>query len=214
MPKKLIQTAFRQICEAVQTLHSQGIAHLDLHPENIYLDQDLQAYLAHFGCAFVSTTSPRKRRVSQRRFQAEPMLGRRGSLSYSSVEMFESPDFYDPYRSDVYSLGALLHYMATGEAPHIERQVLDCSPERDLDVYSSRFPSSAVYELVGHLMRADPLDRPSLSEILDHPVLNVRRRRANSVSLPFRRGVCTNKSSQRSGWKGSWQSIRDMAAAL
>merc|ERR1712110_435833 len=209
MPKKMIPTVFRQVCEAVQTLHKQGIAHLDLHPENIYLSPDLQAFLGHLGCAFVS--SPRKRRASKR--QAEPMLGRRGSLSYSSVEMFESPESYDPYRSDMYSLGALLHYMSTGAAPHITRHVVDCSPERDLEGYISRFPSNAIYELVELLVSADPSARPSLKYVLEHPVLTTNRRRSHSLSLPFRGVSQTIKASAKSGWKNrSWQSIRERAA--
>lgn len=50
---------FIQIADAVSYIHSHGVAHLDIKPENIFIDENYNAILADFGCC--ETAEARKR---------------------------------------------------------------------------------------------------------------------------------------------------------
>jgi BR serine/threonine kinase len=84
---------FRQICLAVEYLHSHGICHRDLKPENILLDTHHRIKLADLGFA-----------RWMRRNIADTSCG---SPHYAAPEVIGGVQ-YDGRRADIWSLGVVL----------------------------------------------------------------------------------------------------------
>ena len=101
------------IADALQSLHGQDVVHLDLKPENVMLRPSGEAVLLDFG--FARHAHYPDLLGEERHFAA-------GSAAYVSPEQLKD-DRSDP-RSDLYSLGALLYELATGEPPFGEPTTL------------------------------------------------------------------------------------------
>ncbi len=100
----------REICEALDYMHREGVIHRDLTPSNIMLDEDGHVYLADFGLALLRD------------------IGTKG-------EIFGSPHYIAPEQaissadavpqSDLYAVGVILFEMFTGELPFDAQEPLD-----------------------------------------------------------------------------------------
>ena len=92
-----------QLVGALAAAHSQGIVHRELTPANILLTSDGRAIISGFG---------------QAKAAQDPRLTQKGavvgSLFYMSPEQVKGGEQVDA-RSDVYSLGAVLFEMVTGQ---------------------------------------------------------------------------------------------------
>lgn len=96
------------IAKAVQFAHRNLIIHRDLKPNNVLVTENGQVRLLDFGIAKMlepNTDSADLTKVTQR--PATP--------AYSSPEMLRGEPV--DITSDVYSLGALMHVLLTGQAP-------------------------------------------------------------------------------------------------
>jgi serine/threonine-protein kinase len=109
-----VQRAVRvlcQLCDALSAVHAAGIVHRDLKPENIFLIQrdgepDFVKVLDFGVCKFndaqgVSLTA------------SGDMVGTPLFMAPEQVENLRDID----HRTDVYALGAILHFLLTGLAP-------------------------------------------------------------------------------------------------
>jgi serine/threonine protein kinase len=89
----------RHLCRGLSHLHGRGLIHRDISPENVWLDERLVAHLGDFDSAVVTGTDVGQLPIT--------------TGSYASPEELAG----DPVdeRSDLYSLGGVLHVAATGE---------------------------------------------------------------------------------------------------
>lgn len=107
-----------QVAWALEAAHAAGIVHRDIKPENIMLRPDGFVKVLDFGIAKLNSQPPKIRDVRQDvtvdRLQTAPgML--MGTVKYMSPEQLRELPI-DP-RSDIWSLGVVLHEMVTGYTP-------------------------------------------------------------------------------------------------
>ena len=92
------------ICEAVDHAHRHGVVHRDLKPANILVDDAGRARILDFGVAKLVGSDP-------------DMPDLVGTMGYMSPEQLRGERAVDG-RTDVYSLGVILHEITTGQRPY------------------------------------------------------------------------------------------------
>jgi serine/threonine-protein kinase len=100
-PDKAVEIA-RKLCAGLAAAHEKGVLHRDLKPANIMLDSQGQVRIMDFGLAAA----------------ADAIAGgdiRSGTPAYMAPEQKEGREV--TVRSDIYSLGLVLHEIVTGKKP-------------------------------------------------------------------------------------------------
>lgn len=97
----------RSILQGLAAAHAAGVLHRDLKPANVMLGRDGRVLLMDFGIAHALESEDRDRRTKN---------GLVGTPLYMSPEQVEGARDLDG-RSDLYSLGLMVHEMATREVP-------------------------------------------------------------------------------------------------
>jgi serine/threonine protein kinase/tetratricopeptide (TPR) repeat protein len=99
-----------QIAGAVAAAHQNGVIHRDLKPENIFLTKECGVKVLDFGLARMAVIATDE---STQSVEQQGTLV--GTLAYMAPEQIDPG--VDDERSDIYSLGAVLYVMATGQRP-------------------------------------------------------------------------------------------------
>jgi len=158
-----------QICRALAAAHREGIIHRDLKPENIYLvTRDGTADVVKvldFGIA--KTTEAEAAR--ERRLTSPGMA--MGTPEYMSPE--QAAGRPADARCDVYSVGAIMYEMVTGEPPYSGDNFMEIlNKKATLDPrppYLVRTElASQVSDLVMASMARNPTHRPQTMEALEY----------------------------------------------
>ncbi|KAG9072156.1 polo-like kinase 3 [Linnemannia hyalina] len=98
----------RQILEGLHAIHSKGIIHRDMKPENILVASGMTLKIADFGWGL---RKPKKGK------QSVPVTGRAGSLGYAAPESFFNGEHDFPL--DIFATGIIFIYIMTGTKPRI-----------------------------------------------------------------------------------------------
>ena len=94
----------REVASALSAMHSHRMNHLDVKPENILMSEEGKAVLIDFGAAHKFSNDD----------EASSLLAiTRGG--FSPIEIGQIKDFSPS--TDIYSLGATLYWLLTGEEP-------------------------------------------------------------------------------------------------
>jgi serine/threonine-protein kinase len=142
-----------KVCDALVYLHSRGITHRDLKPQNIMVCTDGSLRLFDFGIARVEKA---------RRLTFVGLTPALGTPDYISPEQVRGKR--GDHRSDIYSLGAILYEMVTGstpfegESPYVVMNArVSGDPEAPRKLNKELNP--ALEEIILHAMERDPRGR-------------------------------------------------------
>lgn len=143
----------RQVAEALDALDQAGWTHADVKPANILISPQGHATLLDLGFA---------RRVGEEHeLPVESIAGTIGYLAPETLISTLRPDI----RSDIFSLGATLYEVLSGQRPFAARSLEQLVDEhrreqpRELRSLNPRLPP-AVCQLVRQMLAKEPLRRP------------------------------------------------------
>ncbi|MEQ1859666.1 MAG: bifunctional serine/threonine-protein kinase/formylglycine-generating enzyme family protein [Chthoniobacteraceae bacterium] len=98
----------RQVCDALEFAHSQGVVHRDIKPGNVLLDATGRVKVTDFGIAQLAGDEPRTALTA-----TGVMLG---TPEYVAPEQMLPAATVD-HRADIFSVGVMLYELLTGQLP-------------------------------------------------------------------------------------------------
>jgi len=184
--RKLLQLG-AQIAEGLARAHEAGIVHRDLKPENLMVTEDGLVKILDFGLAKLIEPDSSKEATLARR-TAETTTGGvvMGTVGYMSPEQAvgEPVDF----RSDQFSLGAILYEMATGRraflresSPETLAAIIRDEPEPIAEVSPS--VPAPVRWVIERCLAKEPRDRYASTADLARDLATLRDRLVEAASM-------------------------------
>eukprot|EP00826_Nyctotherus_ovalis_P008582 TRINITY_DN1222_c0_g1_i3.p1 TRINITY_DN1222_c0_g1~~TRINITY_DN1222_c0_g1_i3.p1 ORF type:complete len:455 (+),score=95.33 TRINITY_DN1222_c0_g1_i3:178-1542(+) len=162
---------FKQILNVLESLHSTGVAHRDVKPENVLLDGNYNSLLTDFGLS---------KGLSEIGFATSDPGHRVGTERCMSPELYAA-GLHSPVKDDLFALGYLLFMVVARHPPFMsasitnehyklfrENRVLEYWKAID-SLHSPKWCSDNFKHLITLMLAADMTIRPSISEIRVHP---------------------------------------------
>ncbi|ORX45957.1 kinase-like protein [Piromyces finnis] len=179
--KKLWIKWARQITNAVATFHNMLIIHHDIKPQNILLDEYLNAKIADFGSSCYAPDEFPDRNdltIENCQFPMEMGLGR-GTQAYCAPELISNDEYYT-FATDIYSLGVTLIAMMTGNEPFKMARnnihMIMCirkgffgsgAHDQELRFLNGEMAEPKIVDLLKSCVDLDPKKRPTALKILE-----------------------------------------------
>lgn len=153
------KVVIKQLLTTLDYLHSHNVAHRDIKPDNILVDNELHIKLIDFGFS---------------REGDEQCRTYCGSPAYSAPEILAGRP-YDAKRADMWSVGVMMYQILAGKLPWkmacckdmIYQQIEDCKfsiPE---------YFSSDAADFIGKLLKKNEIDRLTAEDALNHPWIEI-----------------------------------------
>ena len=149
-----------QIATALKYCHDHHIAHRDIKPSNILIDKWGRPKLADFGLCHRNTSHDLLKDFC-------------GSRVFMAPELVNKQR-YNPFKTDVWSLGVTFYFMVVGTVPFNTRNHKQRDKAISMGLYS--FPASLeiprdIIELIRRMMCVDPTRRYSIDNVCSSSAL-------------------------------------------
>lgn len=175
---------WKNMLEAVYTIHQHGIVHSDLKPAN-FLIVDGMLKLIDFGIANQmqpdTTSIVKDSQVGTVNYMPPEAIK---DMS-SSRENGKSKSKISP-KSDVWSLGCILYYMTYGKTPfqHIINQIskLHAIIDPNHEIEFPDIPEKDLQDVLKCCLIRDPKQRISIPELLTHPYVQIQTHPGNQMA--------------------------------
>ena len=183
-----------QLCDALEAAHQNGVMHRDLKPANFILGNSGRVKILDFGLAkHVPALASGSVSTTEASSAASPGLV--GTVGYIAPEQITGKRI--DHRCDIFSLGAVLFEMFTGQRPFPERDglayalaVTSRPPPLAIDINPSA--GASVSELLSRALEREPAERfPSAADLgralrsLSHEPIDLPS--TESIVVPSRR---------------------------
>jgi len=187
LSEEAVRTLFHQLLNGIEYLHNQGLAHLDLKPDNLFLNEDFILKIGDFDQA---TPIQHNFTLSQ------------GTPGYRSPEIKQQSCLNLP-AADIFSAGVVLFVMKSRVPPFVEGKLF-----KNISLYeelskgdkanfweihtkiqnNEAFYSEAFRDLIEQMLHEDPECRPSIEQIkksewFQGEILELQDLRAELLSL-------------------------------
>lgn len=174
---RVIKHILWQVATGIQTLHINGIAHLDIKLENIMINDKYDIVIIDFGYSEIMG----ERQVIDRFC---------GSYMYVSPEQI-SLKVYDPLKSDVWSFGILMFVCLCSRFPF--RSEKDSVEELFASIASAPVfvPNTVVpraRDLISRILDRNPKTRVSMADVLEHTWFTVTNNLNSNIAVNSRIG--------------------------
>jgi serine/threonine protein kinase len=142
----------KQIVDALKACHAEGVAHLDIKPQNILFDRHGRAKLCDFGLA--------------KRTEGHHLSNQfKGSLAFMAPEIMRKHE-YDPFKADVWSVGVTFYVALTGHLPWpTTMKEFLAGVARGLEGVDDNIPADLL-GILKMMVEPDPAARLELNEVV------------------------------------------------
>jgi Tol biopolymer transport system component len=160
-PRKALEYA-TQIARGLAAAHAKGIVHRDLKPENVFVTRDGHVKILDFGLAKLLQREGAESEGGETRTSGTEPGTILGTVGYMSPEQVRGQQL--DHRSDIFSFGAILYEMLTGErafqgdSPVETMSAILKHEPKGLSQHSASIPP-AITRVLAHCLEKEPSER-------------------------------------------------------
>ncbi len=160
-PRKALEYA-TQIARGLAAAHAKGIVHRDLKPENLFVTRDGHVKILDFGLAKLLQREGAESEGGETRTSGTEPGTILGTVGYMSPEQVRGQKL--DHRSDIFSFGAILYEMLTGErafqgdSPVETMSAILKHEPTALSQHNARIPP-AITRVLTHCLEKEPSER-------------------------------------------------------
>jgi len=161
IPKWQSLKYFRDLVEGLIYLHSRGVVHKDIKPQNMLVNIDDTIKITDLGvCHFVSP------------FETDICTNTYGTYAYQAPELLAEDSSFQGFKVDIWASGVVLYRMITGDLPFESNKLLDLIESIVNNNYRyNQIVAQDIFldDLLSKILEKNPPKRISLEEIKTHP---------------------------------------------
>lgn len=173
MTEDEIWKVLHDVASGLAYLHERDIVHQDIKPDNILVDNIGNYVITDFGISA-------KARTTLRKSVAAASANSGGTIAYMGPERFGKEPA--PIKaSDIWSLGAMLFELMTGDTPFGEHGGLVQKSGAEIPTIKGDY-SDELKQLVEKMLSPEPWDRPTASQLMEGKTIGTHEGREKKIS--------------------------------